>query len=556
MGKNLSSRSVLVIGSGDRAGLEVIRSLGRADMIIDSVYFEEPGLCEKSRYLNEAFFLGNPVEDLDSFSKALINQLICKPYDLVFPINDLAHQILYNSYHEFSKLATLAMPVPEVFKFAHDKVETYNLCRKLEVPVPKSEIVENFADLRSVDFSKDKYFKPESSVRIIDNKVFKSRVRKLASYELAEDFYRDFCAGSRVLVQEAISGVGLGVNVLAAHGDIKAITVTERLHEPINGGAGSYRLSKPVSPILRSYATKIIRETKWTGLAMLEFKRSGSDYYLMEINGRAWGSIGLSIFSGVDFPRLYAEQILFDLDIGSVRYSPGRYTRNLVMDIKWSKTTFFRFQVITLIQSVMLGCIRLILGREKIDEFDRQDLGPMIAAIGSLPAEAFGAVKRSIGSYVRRSRVFMIGPGTTNVIGSSGFTGTVLFVCKGNINRSAFAAAYLAKHYGVQCESAGTLPRRGRLASRQAIKVAGQYDVDLTLHESSYVGDKALDDYSRVVVFDHQNMSALVKAFPEYRHKMFFLSNDIVHDPFGYSDSVFEAVFQQIKKALDNACLQ
>ena len=54
----------------------------------------------------------------------------------------------------------------------------------------------------------------------------------------------------------------------------------------------------------------------------------------------------------------------------------------------------------------------------------------MIAAIGNLPAEAFGAVKRSIGSYVRRSRVFMIGPGTTNVIGSSGFTGTVLFVCK------------------------------------------------------------------------------------------------------------------------------
>ena len=71
----------------------------------------------------------------------------------MFPINDLAHQILYNSYHEFSKLATLAMPVPEVFKFAHDKVETYNLCENLR-SLPKSEIVENFADLRSVDFQK------------------------------------------------------------------------------------------------------------------------------------------------------------------------------------------------------------------------------------------------------------------------------------------------------------------------------------------------------------------------------------------------------------------
>ena len=44
----------------------------------------------------------------------------------------------------------------------------------------------------------------------------------------------------------------------------------------------------------------------WQGVAMVEFKREETTGtpYLMEINGRFWGSLQLAISAGVDFPAL------------------------------------------------------------------------------------------------------------------------------------------------------------------------------------------------------------------------------------------------------------
>ncbi len=45
---------------------------------------------------------------------------------------------------------------------------------------------------------------------------------------------------------------------------------------------------------------------------MLEYKHDTTTgiYYLMEINGRLWGSLQLAIDAGVDFPRLLVEAAL------------------------------------------------------------------------------------------------------------------------------------------------------------------------------------------------------------------------------------------------------
>jgi hypothetical protein len=44
----------------------------------------------------------------------------------------------------------------------------------------------------------------------------------------------------------------------------------------------------------------------WCGVAMVEYKRDSAtgQAYLMEVNGRFWGSLQLAIDSGVDFPRI------------------------------------------------------------------------------------------------------------------------------------------------------------------------------------------------------------------------------------------------------------
>jgi len=68
---------------------------------------------------------------------------------------------------------------------------------------------------------------------------------------------------------------------------------------------------------------------------MIEYKvneRTG-EKYLIEINGRFWGSLPLSIVSGVDFPRLlyemYVKQYLQPVTV----YKMGLYCRNISMDM-------------------------------------------------------------------------------------------------------------------------------------------------------------------------------------------------------------------------------
>jgi hypothetical protein len=66
-----------------------------------------------------------------------------------------------------------------------------------------------------------------------------------------------------------------------------------------------------VCPKARTYATALLDELGWHGVAMVEFKQSLRDGEprLMEINGRFWGSLQLAIDAGVDFPRLLVDGV-------------------------------------------------------------------------------------------------------------------------------------------------------------------------------------------------------------------------------------------------------
>jgi predicted ATP-grasp superfamily ATP-dependent carboligase len=59
-------------------------------------------------------------------------------------------------------------------------------------------------------------------------------------------------------------------------------------------------------------AERLLSAVDWRGVAMIEFRVTrGGDPYLMEINGRFWGSLQLAVDCGVDFPWL-TYQLLTD----------------------------------------------------------------------------------------------------------------------------------------------------------------------------------------------------------------------------------------------------
>jgi predicted ATP-grasp superfamily ATP-dependent carboligase len=113
-----------------------------------------------------------------------------------------------------------------------------------------------------------------------------------------------------ILVQQRITGPGFGISVLLWDGELRAAFAHRRLREkPPSGGVSVLRESIALDSQLLSTCVGLLRDFNWQGVAMVEFKldeTSGAPY-LMEINGRLWGSLQLAIDAGVDFPNLLVE---------------------------------------------------------------------------------------------------------------------------------------------------------------------------------------------------------------------------------------------------------
>src|SRR4029077_21269913 len=78
------------------------------------------------------------------------------------------------------------------------------------------------------------------------------------------------------------------------------------VENPPAGGASVLSESAPVEARLRDDAIRLLGPIGWHGVAMMEYKQDESTgaFFLMEVNGRFWGSLQLAIDAGVDFPFL------------------------------------------------------------------------------------------------------------------------------------------------------------------------------------------------------------------------------------------------------------
>src|SRR5262249_55999574 len=71
------------------------------------------------------------------------------------------------------------------------------------------------------------------------------------------------------------------------------------------GGASSARKSVKLHPQVLEFGSKLMARSRFQGIGMVEFKRDPATgrLYLMEINGRPWGSLQLAVESGINYPR-------------------------------------------------------------------------------------------------------------------------------------------------------------------------------------------------------------------------------------------------------------
>jgi predicted ATP-grasp superfamily ATP-dependent carboligase len=133
-----------------------------------------------------------------------------------------------------------------------------------------------------------------------------------------------------ILVQEHISGPGLGAFFLCKQGSSVASFAHRRIREkPPTGGVSVYRESVPLRDDVRTCSERILAHFGWNGVAMVEFKedRATGTPYLMEVNARFWGSLQLAVDAGVDFPALLVQLSLGEECAGVSSYRTGVRSR-------------------------------------------------------------------------------------------------------------------------------------------------------------------------------------------------------------------------------------
>jgi predicted ATP-grasp superfamily ATP-dependent carboligase len=284
----------------------------------------------------------SPKGGVEAYAAAVLRAVDVERIEVVIPITDLSASMAPLLRRERPDIR-VAFPSQEAYERISDKRHLMEVARALGIPVPREIVLRgpgdpfDLATLRSAGLSLPVVLKPARSAVVGDTGVQSFGVSMVeAEADLASTRTGFPPEAYPLLVQERIRGPGLGAFMLTHDGRTVASFAHRRIREkPPTGGVSVYRESVPLRDDLRRYSQLLLEHFRWSGVAMVEFKEDAATGtpYLMEVNGRFWGSLQLAIDAGVDFPNLLMRAVLGE-ELGPVpRYRVGVRSRWLWGDV-------------------------------------------------------------------------------------------------------------------------------------------------------------------------------------------------------------------------------
>jgi predicted ATP-grasp superfamily ATP-dependent carboligase len=138
--------------------------------------------------------------------------------------------------------------------------------------------------------------------------------------------------GAWPLAQSYCPGIGLGQMFHMSDGAATLIFQHRRIHEwPPEGGVSTVCATVALDQHTeqREKSEALLASIGWEGPAMVEYRYDGQTgkYWLMEINGRFWGSLPLARHAGAEFAwETYAQAIGIETAQPEIKERHARYT--------------------------------------------------------------------------------------------------------------------------------------------------------------------------------------------------------------------------------------
>lgn len=563
-----SPARVLVLDGDMTPALTVVRSLAQAGRQVDVASAELNPIAGYSRHARQRLHYPDPLRQATEFIDWLRAVQSQHAYQLIVPVTERSVMPMFEHRAQLTDLP-LALPDNASLGVALDKHQTLALARKLDIPAPHSLTLSGLDSLddAATALSYPIVVKPARSMGSNSQGHIQLSVSyALNAAELRAQTIHALQFGA-VILQEYFAGQGVGIELIAEHGEIRYAFQHLRLHEvPLSGGGSSLRESVTLNPVLLDASQRLMAALHWHGVAMVEFKWSPATqtYRLMEINGRFWGSLPLAVAAGADFPAMLAE-LLID---GMVQPCPparlGIVCRKLSRDLAWHE------QVLRQAHdglapppprsAIGTSLRRLFSLKHRFDVQSLSDPLPGLIDISQI-AQSYANRVWSLWQDRRlrhRQRAAWSNGRVTQAIARAQ---CILFVCYGNINRSALAERVLRQQIAaspLDIVSAGFHEAAGRPADPIMVAVARDHGIDLSDSQSRQLDAALLTRADIVFVMELAHLRQIQSRYPEAAHKTYLLGmadparlpDGEIADPYGRLPAYYAQCFEHISACI------
>lgn len=328
----------LILDGNTRSALAATRSLGRKGVPVVVAAESNKTLSGASRYCSESFTYPDPLDDLRAFLSTVKAECSRRGIRVIFPMTEISMAAVLKHREEFGNFQLPFVEFP-AFEAMTDKWSLLKLAQRLNITIPHTHYI---ADARSLErayptLNFPVVLKPYRSMIWTKGHCTAASVKYAESLrELRRTVAQyEYFERNPFLLQEYVRGQAHGIFALYNQGQPVASFAHRRLREnPPSGGVSVLCESVEKNPEAWRMARTILDYMAWHGVAMVEFKVTADGKpYLMEVNGRFWGSLQLAIDAGVDFPWL-----LYQLATGraldpSNGYATGVRSRWLLGDL-------------------------------------------------------------------------------------------------------------------------------------------------------------------------------------------------------------------------------